>query len=67
MQLPIRHSQVPKIQSGCHGYTATEDKVGAVQHAPVPQPVTDVRALMGLVNCYGQVMKNLSTVAYPSC
>ena len=47
------------------GLHATQEKVKAVQDAPVPQFVTEVRAFMGLVNCYGQFVNNLATIAQP--
>lgn len=47
------------------GLHATKEKVQAVQDAPVPTSVTEVRAFMGLVNYYGQFLENLATTAQP--
>ena len=53
------------FQIDAKGLHATQEKVKAVQDAPVPQYVTEVRAFMGLVNYYGQFVNNLATIAQP--
>ena len=53
------------FQVDAKGLHATQEKVKAVQDAPVPQSVTEVRAFMGLVNYYGQFVNNLATIAQP--
>lgn len=43
------------------GIHPTPDKVQAVQQAPTPRNVTELKAFLGLLNYYGKFMLNLAT------
>lgn len=40
-------------------------KVQAIENAPVPENVSELRSFLGLVNCYGNFVPKLSTVLRP--
>ena len=47
------------------GIHPTPDKVQAVQQAPTPKNVTELKAFLGLLNYYGKFMPNLATTLKP--
>ena len=47
------------------GIHPTEDKVRAVQQAPAPKNVSELKAFLGLLNYYGKFMPNLATTLSP--
>ena len=47
------------------GIHPTPDKVQAVQQAPTPQNITELKAFLGLLNYYGKFMPNLATTLSP--
>ena len=48
-----------------HGLHTMPDKVAAIQEAPRPGNVKELRAFLGLVQYYGRFIRNLSTVTQP--
>ena len=48
--------------SGIH---PTEEKVDAVKNAPQPENSSQLRSFLGMVNCRGKFIKNLSTILHP--
>ena len=44
---------------------AATAKVEAVQQAPAPKNITELRSFLGLLNYYGKFMPNLSTLLHP--
>nr|XP_006813698.1 PREDICTED: uncharacterized protein K02A2.6-like [Saccoglossus kowalevskii] len=47
------------------GIRPTEEKVAAIQKAPVPQNREELKSYLGLLNYYHRFLKNLSTVLAP--
>ena len=47
------------------GLHTTDDKVKAVQNAPVPKNVQELRSFLGLIHYYGKFLPNLSTLLHP--
>ncbi len=47
------------------GLHLTEDKVKAVQDAPEPRNVADLRSYLGLLTYYGKFLRNLATTLNP--
>lgn len=47
------------------GIHPTEDKIRAIQEAPRPRNVSELRAWIGLVNYYGKFIQNLATLMHP--
>jgi len=47
------------------GVYPTKDKVTAIQDAPAPSNVKELRAFLGLVNYYGRFVPQQSTVLAP--
>jgi hypothetical protein len=47
------------------GIQPSPDKVKAVQEAPVPQDVTELKSFLGLVNYYGKFLPDLSHLLAP--
>ncbi len=43
----------------------TKDKVRAIQNGQAPSTVKELRAFLGLVNCYGLFVPHQSTVLAP--
>ena len=57
---------LPQVQYLGHvitseGLQPTPEKVRAIQEAPVPRDVTQLKSFLGLVNYYGKFLPNLST------
>ena len=48
------------------GLQPTESKIQALQDAPVPKDVSQLKAFLGLLNYYGKFIPNLSTLLAPS-
>ena len=48
-----------------HGLHPSPDKVKAVQEAPEPKNVTELRAFLGLINYYHKFISNLSCILFP--
>ena len=48
-----------------HGLHPTEEKIRAVQEAPEPQNVTELKSFLGLISYYGKFLPNLSTTLAP--
>ena len=48
-----------------HGLHLSSDKVKAVQEAPEPKNVTELRAFLGLINYYHKFIPNLSCILFP--
>ena len=48
-----------------HRLHTTADKVAAIQQAPRPHCVKEVRAFLDLIQYYGRFVPMLSTLAYP--
>ena len=46
-------------------YNTTPDKVSAVQNAPIPQNVKQLRSFLDLVQYYGKFIANLSSQLHP--
>ena len=44
------------------GISPTEDKLDAVLKAPTPKNATELRSYLGLINYYGTLLHNLSSV-----
>ena len=47
------------------GLQPTAEKVEAVQSAPAPQDISQLKSFIGLVNYYGKFLPDLSTVLSP--
>ena len=47
------------------GLHTSSDKVDAVNKAPTPEGVTQLHSFLGLVNYYGRLIANLSTLCQP--
>ena len=47
------------------GIHPTEDKVRAIHEAPIPHDVTQLRAFVGLLNCYGKFISLVATHVAP--
>lgn len=47
------------------GIHATSEKIAAINRAPAPRNVTELRSLLGLINYYGKFIPNLSTLLHP--
>ena len=47
------------------GLQLTAEKVAAVQSAPAPQDISQLKSFIGLVNYYGKILPDLSTVLSP--
>ena len=61
---------LPTVEYVGHKITAqglqpTLDKVKAVQNAPAPQEVSQLKSFIGLVNYYGKFLPDLSSVLAP--
>ena len=61
---------LPTVEYVGHKITAqglqpTLDKVKAVQNAPAPQKVSQLKSFIGLVNYYGKFLSDLSSVLAP--
>ena len=48
-----------------HGLHPTKDKVKAIQEAPQPHNVTELRSFFGIINYYSKFMCNLSAKLTP--
>ena len=48
-----------------NGLHTMPDKIAAIQDAPRPKNVRELRSFLGLVNYYGRFIQNSSTVTYP--
>ena len=48
-----------------HGLQPLSKKVIAIQEAPAPTNVQEIRAFLGLLNYYGRFISQLSTITYP--
>ena len=48
-----------------HGVHAAPSKVEAIQHAPTPRNVTELRSFLGMINYYGKFIPNLSSLCHP--
>ena len=48
-----------------NGLHPTKEKVRAVQEAPRPQNITELRSFLGIINYYGKFLPNLSTKLVP--
>uniref|UniRef100_A0A8C5PH91 ribonuclease H n=1 Tax=Leptobrachium leishanense TaxID=445787 RepID=A0A8C5PH91_9ANUR len=48
-----------------NGLHTTDEKVKALQDAPTPQNVTQLRSYLGLLNYYNRFLPNLAPVLYP--
>ncbi|RUS82334.1 hypothetical protein EGW08_009887 [Elysia chlorotica] len=53
------------IKISCKGLHKTEDKVKAIQDAPVPSKKSQLRSFLGLVNYYHKWLKNVAQIAKP--
>ena len=47
------------------GVHTAPSKLQAIQQAPAPRNVTELRAFLGLLNYYGKFIPNLSTMIHP--
>ena len=47
------------------GLRPTKEKIRAIQDAPTPQNVSQLRSFLGLLNYYGKVFPNLSSILAP--
>ena len=47
------------------GIRPLQNKVEAIQRAPRPKNVTELKSFLGMVNFYGKFVPNLSTLLYP--
>lgn len=47
------------------GIHQIEDLTKAITNAPKPENVTQLRSFLGLINCYGKFISNLSTLLHP--
>ena len=47
------------------GLKTSKSKVVAIEKAPTPTNITQLKSFLGMVNYYGKFIKNLSTVLYP--
>nr|XP_022901108.1 uncharacterized protein K02A2.6-like [Onthophagus taurus] len=50
------------MENGLH---TTKEKIKAIQDAPIPKSVTELKSFLGLVNYYAKFVPNLSTILYP--
>jgi len=48
-----------------HGLHTDPKKVEAIKNAPMPKTVTEVKALIGLINYYSKFLPNLSSILSP--
>ena len=48
-----------------HGVQPTEDKVRAINRAPTPTNVAQLRSFLGLMNYYSRFLSNLSSTLAP--
>ena len=61
---------LPKVEYLGHlidgnGLHPTKEKVNAIQEAPQPHNVTELRSFLGIINYYGKFLPNLSTKLAP--
>lgn len=47
------------------GLRPTQQKVKAIQDAPTPTNITELRAFLGMLNYYAKFLPNLSTELFP--
>ena len=47
------------------GISPTEEKVEAIQQAPRPENLTQLRAFLGMINYHGKFIRNLSSILQP--
>ncbi len=47
------------------GLSTSPSKISAIENAPTPTNVTQLKAFLGMVNYYGKYVTNLSTIATP--
>ena len=52
-------------QVDARGIHTTTEKVEAIQQAPAPKNVTELRSFLGLLNYYGKFMPNLASHVHP--
>ena len=52
-------------QIDASGIHATAEKVQAIQDAPTPKNVTELRSFLGLLNYYGKFLRNLASLLHP--
>ena len=52
-------------RTDAEGLHATQGKLAAIQEAPTPQNVTQLRSFLGLLNYYGKFIANLSMLVHP--
>ena len=69
--------RVEKCSLSCHevkylgftvsgsGIRANDDKIAAIQDAPVPSDLKSLESFLGLVQFYGRFIPNLSTLLHP--
>ncbi len=50
-----------------HGLHPTEDKVKAIQEAPTPKNISELRSFIGILNYYGKFISNFSSKLAPLC
>ena len=48
-----------------NGIHTAPSKLQAIQQAPSPRNITELRAFLGLLNYYGKLIPNLSTLIHP--
>ena len=47
------------------GVHTTPDKITAIQKAPIPQNVKQLRSFLGLIQYYGKLIANISSLLHP--
>ena len=52
-------------QVDASGIKATPEKIAAVENAPLPQNVQQLRSFLGLLNYYRKFLPNLATIVKP--
>ncbi|GFQ68271.1 transposon Tf2-9 polyprotein [Trichonephila clavata] len=57
--------QLNKNRIDSKGLHKTKEKISAIDNAPVPKNVHEVKSFLGLVNFYGKFCENLAAIANP--
>ena len=59
------HVEYLGFRVDAQGLHATQEKLKAINEAPIPRNVTELRSFLGLLNYYGRFIPNLATIVHP--
>ncbi|KAL1429769.1 hypothetical protein MTO96_015799 [Rhipicephalus appendiculatus] len=65
LRVPVAEAINKKAVPAVYGIYPTSAKIKAIQDAPEPMNLTELRAYLGLLNFYGKFLADLATVAAP--